>query len=419
MEKIIKKWTATWIAITFIWMVIGIISPGQLKAGTTKAENTASTAETAKSDISENNSFEKEGTTPEIIKKKKFPWLWVAAGVVAAGVIVYFTLIKKPRYDLTVEVGTGVIGTPAAGKYTYKKGKETAYNFTCADGYKNLTILLDGEIAAASGAIVMNRAHSLKVTAIPLAEYALTVNVDNGISGTPATGIYKYREGTAVSYHYAAADPALAVSLDDIVVPNSGSFVMDRDHLLKVQIAYTLIINLESGIIGTPAAGTYQYKKGASVPYQYSIAQGIPFVKLDDIPVPASGSLKMNSNHVLKVSRGQLPDIRGEWRIIMNGEKSDLDVLFSGERANGQVDLLKDPDKYWYNFGMMIGRIGIYEISASRVSILITEHDSCCFSDISLSGYFLSTDTMMGTYEYDFSDPPISINGTWTAVRIE
>ena len=100
MKKPMRKWTAAWVAIAFTWMAIGVISPGQLKAGTAKTENTASTVETARSENSENNSFEKEGITPEIAKKKKFPWLWVAAGVVVAGVIVYFTLIKKPKYDL-------------------------------------------------------------------------------------------------------------------------------------------------------------------------------------------------------------------------------------------------------------------------------------------------------------------------------
>ena len=197
---------AAWAAISFTWMAFGIISPSHLKAETTKMEGTVSTVEAAKEGNSETSSFEKEGTTPEIVKKKKFPWLWVAAGVVVAGVIVYFTLIKKPKYDLTVEVGAGVTGTPAAGKYTYKKGTKIAYNFACADGYKNLTVLLNDKPAFTAGTLVMDRTYNLKATVTKLSEYSLTVDVENEISGTPAIGTYKYREGMTVFYQYTAAD---------------------------------------------------------------------------------------------------------------------------------------------------------------------------------------------------------------------
>jgi hypothetical protein len=424
MKKRICKWTAGWVAIAFTWMAIGLVSPGQLKAGTVKTERTESTVEAARGDNSETNSFEKEGTTPEIAKKKKFPWIWVAAVVVVAGVIVYFTLIKKPKYELTVEAGAGVAGIPAAGKYTYKKGQKITYNFTCADGFKNLTVLLDGVNAASSGTIVMDKAHGLKATAAQMADYSLLVKTNDGVTGSPAAGTFHYREGTAIPYNYAVGEgyKDLTVLLDGKSTAASGTIIMDQSHGLEATAVkndeYTLVVQTEPGITGSPASGTYHYKIGTLVSYQYSAAEGIPFAKLDGNPVSPAGSLRMNANHVLKVSRGAQPDIRGKWHIVMKGEKSDFDVLLYGEKANGQVDLLEDPDWWWAGFGINLGRLGTYEISASRVSMRFTStiYGDCPFS---FEGHITSANTMSGEYKYCISKPPIYFGGTWTATRIE
>ncbi len=100
MKKAIRKKTAGWLAISFAWMAFGLVSSGSLEAGIDKAESVAATMEATKNGNPENGSFEKEGNTPEVVKKKKFPWLWMAAGAVAAGVIIYFTLIKKQKSDI-------------------------------------------------------------------------------------------------------------------------------------------------------------------------------------------------------------------------------------------------------------------------------------------------------------------------------
>ncbi len=418
MKKTIRKSTAGWLAIAFAWMVFGLISPGPLKAGIAKVESGASKVETAKNSYPESSSFEKEGNTPEIAKKKKFPWLWVAAGAVVAGVIIYFTLIKKPKYDLTVEAGAGVTGNPAAGKYTYKKGKEIAYNFTCSDGYKNLTVLLDGKAAAGSGTLVMDKAHTLKVTAVRLAEYTLTVIIENGVAGTPASGTYQYREGTAVPYQYSLGSQTLVVTLDDVSVPQSGSFIMDNNHVLKVQIFNTLTVKIDEGIIGTPAAGTYRYRKGTAVPYQYSAENSVLVVKLDGNSVPKSGTLLMDKDHVLIVTVERPYDIRGKWRFWIDKEKHNLDISFSGKITRGMVDLIDDPDSYWWENFYLIGRIGEYAVFSSQVSIAITKEEYP-IQDFTLSGYFTSTSTMTGTYFYYYSDPRQKSEGTWTASRIE
>ena len=144
-------------------MAMGIISPGLLKAGTARGEGAASAIEAAKSDSSETNSFEKEGTSPEIAKKKKSPWPYIIAGALVVGIVVYFTLIKQKKHILIVEMGTGATGFPGAGKHIYKKGEKVDYNFICAAGYKNLIVFLDEKIVAASGTVVMDRAHNLRV----------------------------------------------------------------------------------------------------------------------------------------------------------------------------------------------------------------------------------------------------------------
>lgn len=97
-------------------------------------------------------------------KKKKFPWLLVAGGVTAA-VIIYFLLLKpKTKYQLAVTVGEGVDGSPANGIYEHNKDDTVTYNFTLADGYKNLSVQLDGQEVSASGNITMNGNHVLNVS---------------------------------------------------------------------------------------------------------------------------------------------------------------------------------------------------------------------------------------------------------------
>ena len=138
-----------------------------------------------------------------------------------------------------MEVGAGVTGTPAAGKYTYKKGAKIAYNFACADGYKNLTVLVDEKEAATSGTIIMDRAHALKVTATQMTDYSLVVKTDDGIIGSPTAGTYQYREGTSVSYTYTIATgyKDLVVLLDGKMAAVSGTIIMDHSHVLETTAA--------------------------------------------------------------------------------------------------------------------------------------------------------------------------------------
>lgn len=99
-------------------------------------------------------------------KKKKFPWLLVIGGVVVVGVVLYFTVFKTKKYELTVTVGAGVNGTPTSGTYKHKKGTSVSYNYTLQSGYEQLVVKLDGTEVGASGTINMDAAHSLEATAV-------------------------------------------------------------------------------------------------------------------------------------------------------------------------------------------------------------------------------------------------------------
>ena len=69
------------------------------------------------------------------------------------------------NYTLTVTVGNGINGTPAAGSYTHSENETVNYNFTAQPGYGNLAVTLDGAPVASSGAVTMNANHTLDATA--------------------------------------------------------------------------------------------------------------------------------------------------------------------------------------------------------------------------------------------------------------
>ncbi|MCK4762901.1 MAG: tetratricopeptide repeat protein [Candidatus Aminicenantes bacterium] len=100
-------------------------------------------------------------------KCSRFPVLLVAAGVVAVAALVYFLVIKpkKKTYTLTVNVGEGVTGNPAAGPYTYKEGETVNYNYSLQSGYSNLLVQKNGVEVPDSGIITMDKDYTLTATA--------------------------------------------------------------------------------------------------------------------------------------------------------------------------------------------------------------------------------------------------------------
>lgn len=98
-------------------------------------------------------------------KNKKFPVLLVIGGVVAIGIILFLVLKKKTKeYNLTVNTGVGVQGTPSNGTYTYKKGEVVNYNYSTESGYIYLKVLLDGNPISPSGSITIDSDHRIVAT---------------------------------------------------------------------------------------------------------------------------------------------------------------------------------------------------------------------------------------------------------------
>jgi predicted SpoU family rRNA methylase len=66
----------------------------------------------------------------------------------------------------------------------------------------------------------------------------------------------------------------------------------------------TLTVNLEEGVEGEPASGTYEYKKGEVVSYNYRLQAGYSqlSVLLDGVATSPQGTVTMNGNHRLTAS---------------------------------------------------------------------------------------------------------------------
>ena len=122
--------------------------------------------------------IEREESAPPAHRGHKIPWLVIGAVVVVGAAALYFLVLKKTKYDLTVTLGTGCTGTPAA---TAKYNKSTAvnYSYSAQSGYGNLQVKLDGAVVAATGTVTMDKAHSLDVSAT----YGAVVNITSTPSG--------------------------------------------------------------------------------------------------------------------------------------------------------------------------------------------------------------------------------------------
>jgi hypothetical protein len=205
-----------------------------------------SSAASLEKDNGESTGFiEREESTPAIKKGKKFPWLIVALVAVAGGAAVYFLVInKKKNYTLTVTVGEGVTGTPAAGASTNKKGTVVSYNYSLQSGYSNLSVTLDGAAVPASGTLTMNANHTLAASSTKT--FVLTVSKGAHVNGTPASGIFSYARGTNIPYSYAPESgySNLEVKIDNIAAANAGTIAMDANHTLTANLkGATIIVN--------------------------------------------------------------------------------------------------------------------------------------------------------------------------------
>ncbi len=217
--------------------------------------------------------IETEATAPAHAKKGKFPWLVAAVVLVAGGVALYFLVLKKKNYTLTVGVGEGVSGAPAAGTSTHKKGTVITYNYSLQAGYNNLAVTLDGAPVAASGTVTMNGGHTLEAMATKT--FVLTVTRGGHVDGTPVSGSYNHARGTNVSYSYAPASgyANLEVKLDNVLVPNAGTIAMNASHTLTA-----LLRGANITVQSTPAGARIfidNVDSGHTTPYTFTYSAAV------------------------------------------------------------------------------------------------------------------------------------------------
>ncbi|MBN2345947.1 MAG: PEGA domain-containing protein [Candidatus Aminicenantes bacterium] len=122
--------------------------------------------------------IEEEAPAPAVKKGKKFPWLIVGAAVVIGAAAVYFLVLKKTKNELTVTLGEGCTGTPAATA-KYKKDEVVNYSYSTQAGWGDLQVKLDGVTVAATGTVTMDKAHTLDVSAT----YGAIVNITSSPAG--------------------------------------------------------------------------------------------------------------------------------------------------------------------------------------------------------------------------------------------
>ncbi len=110
--------------------------------------------------------YESVSQKAAVAKKKGsiLPYILIGLGFVAVSVAIYFLVIKKPNYTLTVTLGAGCTGTPAI-LGNHKKGTVVPYSYTALDGYIDVNVLLDGVAVPASGTITMDKNKALTVSA--------------------------------------------------------------------------------------------------------------------------------------------------------------------------------------------------------------------------------------------------------------
>jgi predicted peroxiredoxin len=72
--------------------------------------------------------------------------------------------IAKPLQRITVVLGRGVTGSPAALDSMFRFGSSIRYSYQAMEGFDNLQVSLDGAAAPSSGTVVANATHVLYVT---------------------------------------------------------------------------------------------------------------------------------------------------------------------------------------------------------------------------------------------------------------
>lgn len=232
-----------------------------------------------------------------------------------------------------------------------------------------------------------------------------------GVSGTPAAGELTLTVGSQLQYNFSlqAGYSTLKVLLDDVEVPSLGTLnVVSGTHYLLAyaddNAQYSLKVTLTDGVSGTPAAGTHYYPKDTAVEYSYSANEGYTGLQvfIDAAAAAASGTIVMNSNHVVSAGVSIRYNIRGAWALTEayeDGSSFKVTATFSGDYESGTV---VDSD----------GGSGTYAVSGSTAAFTLL------FPGVTYEydGKFSTADTMSGTCKRYLTADEV-IEGSWAATR--
>lgn len=139
-------------------------------------------------------------------------------------------------YTLTVTLGTGVTGTPAAGIHSYAAGTVVPYSYSTIEGYTNIQPLVDAVAVTKSGTITMSANHSVNVTASAIynvqGSWALTETYTDGssftvtaaFSGDYAHGTVTDSQGGSGTYAYDNATLTFTLVFPNVTYEYSGTF---------------------------------------------------------------------------------------------------------------------------------------------------------------------------------------------------
>ena len=240
--------------------------------------------------------------------------------------------------------------------------------------------------------------------------FNVTVLVSDGVSGIPGTGTYTLARGEELQYSYTLNEghSKLKVLFDGTEIAASGKLTVTSDFTLQAfaddQFQRALTVTLTEGVVGTPAAGTYNYPEGTLVNYSYALEDGYfsLAVFLDDELAPSSGTISLAESHTLNVTALAGKKVPGTWLLTETYQDEatfNVTATFIGTFAAGTVT---DSD----------GGSGTYTFSGSTVKFNLV------FPQVTYEyeGTFDDSDTMSGTCKrYPTAETVVS--GVWKATR--
>jgi hypothetical protein len=156
-------------------------------------------------------------------------------------------------------------------------------------------------------------------------KYTLTVNLGEGIEGTPTAGTFAYVEGTNVNYNYRLQSgySNLIVTLDGKEAAASGIIAMDRDHTLTAAaIANEVIFVTDTDEIEIPEDSTSTFNVRLSAQPRNDVNVTVSRVSGDnDISVVTGANLTFTTSNwniyqTVTLQAAEDGDTTNGWAII-------------------------------------------------------------------------------------------------------